>query len=219
MLDASPVLCSYAADDGRSSPVLVWRFARTRLTISSAPLGGGIAPCDWIVNAHVPLSYARTDPDAHLAAIAVANDCRGRGVGMMTAAAVERFAVAAGGDVAVCATVGISLPTWAAAPEDAVVGAGRPGTINIVAFVPARLSEAALVNAVMTVTEAKTQALFDAGVPGTGTASDAVCIACEPEGVAEKFGGPRSRVGAPLARAVHDAVSTGITRRAAGATP
>jgi adenosylcobinamide amidohydrolase len=68
------------------------------------------------------------------------------------------------------------------------------------------------VNAVMTVTEAKAQALFEAGVPGTGTASDAVCIVCRPDGAAEPFAGPRSRVGAPLARAVHTAVRRGVPR-------
>jgi len=62
------------------------------------------------------------------------------------------------------------------------------------------------------VTEAKTQALAEAGVPGTGTSSDAVCIACpaaEPAGPVEPFGGPRSPWGARAARAVHRAVAAG----------
>ncbi len=84
-----------------------------------------------------------------------------------------------------------------------------PGTINIVAIVPERLSPAAMVNAVMSVTEAKAQALWDAGVPATGTASDAVCIVCPDEGDAHRFGGPRSQWGARLARAVHRAVLAG----------
>ena len=113
------------------------------------------------------------------------------------------------GDVRVCATVGLSLVTWAADRDDGAI-AWSPGTINVVAILPARLTEAALVNAVITATEAKTQALFEHGVPGTGTASDAVCIVCPPTGDAEPFGGPRSAIGAALARAVHDAVSRGI---------
>jgi len=68
------------------------------------------------------------------------------------------------------------------------------------------------VNAVMTVTEAKAQALLEMGVPGTGTASDAVCVACAPYGTVETFAGPRSRIGAPLARAVHAAVRHGVRR-------
>ena len=78
--------------------------------------------------------------------------------------------------------------------------------MNVVAFLPVRLSEAALVNAATTITEAKAQALAERCVPGTGTASDAVCVVCPADGDAERFGGPRSRWGAPLARAVHRAV-------------
>ena len=47
------------------------------------------------------------------------------------------------------------------------------GTINTVIFVPMRLSDGALINAVATATEAKSQALFEAGIPATGTPSDA----------------------------------------------
>jgi adenosylcobinamide amidohydrolase len=76
--------------------------------------------------------------------------------------------------------------------------------------VPVRLSEAALLNAILTATEAKSQALFERGVPGTGTASDAVCITCPTAGGVEPFAGPRSPWGACLARAVHAAVLEGF---------
>jgi adenosylcobinamide amidohydrolase len=88
------------------------------------------------------------------------------------------------------------------------------GTINVIAFLPAPLVDAALVNAVMTATEAKAQALAEAGVPGTGTASDALCVLTPREGPAQPFGGPRSTLGAPLARAVHAAVRDGVLRAA-----
>src|SRR5690606_3187614 len=108
------------------------------------------------------------------------------------------------------ATVGISVPTWAAAPDGAW-SEWAPGTINLVCWVPAPLSDAALANALVTVTEAKTQALLEAGVPGTGTASDAVAVCC-PAGGTEAYGGPRSVWGARLARAVHAAVAEGTRR-------
>ena len=69
----------------------------------------------------------------------------------------------------------------------------------------------ATANALVTATEAKAQALLDAGVPGTGTASDAVAICCPPGGT-EPYGGPRSEWGSRLARAVHGAVAAGTTR-------
>jgi adenosylcobinamide hydrolase len=191
--------------------VLVWRFDEARLCIASAPVGGGIGLRHWVLNAQVPTDYARTDLDAHVAAIAAGYGCTGDGVGMLTAAAVADAARAEADGIEVCATVGVRLPTWAAS-DDAVASAWRPGTVNVFADMPRRLSDAALVNAVMTATEAKTQALIESGVPGTGTATDAVCIACTPDGPAEPFAGPRSRVGAALARAVHAAVRDGLSR-------
>ena len=84
------------------------------------------------------------------------------------------------------------------------------GTINLVVQVPAALSPAAAVNAVITVTEAKVQALAEAGVPGTGTASDAVVV-CWPASVpVEDFAGPRSTWGARIASATHRAVADGL---------
>jgi adenosylcobinamide amidohydrolase len=190
-------------------PVLLWRFDAPRIAVSSAPVGGGIGWRAWVCNAQVDDDYARTDLAEHIAEIAAANGCGGDGVGMLTAASVERACCARDGDVTVYATVGLSHPTWAA-DADGGVSPWRPGTINVVAFVPVTLSEGALVNAVVTATEAKTQALVEAGVPGTGTASDAVCVVCEASAATERFAGPRSSVGARLARAVHGAVRRGI---------
>jgi adenosylcobinamide amidohydrolase len=86
-----------------------------------------------------------------------------------------------------------------------------PGTINVVASLPAALDDAALVNAATTVAEAKAQALWDGGVAATGTASDALCVVCPADGPAVGFGGPRSYWGSRLARAVHRAVLAGLT--------
>jgi adenosylcobinamide amidohydrolase len=193
------------------------------LVASTAPVGGGIGEREWVLNVQVTEGYARRDHGALVAELAGALglDPRGDGVGMLTAADVGRVAVGDDeGGVSVAATVGISLPVWAAAPADASdatdgaprvhAGASRPGTINVVAFVPVRHGDAALANLLCTVTEAKVQALRDAGVPGTGTASDAVTILCPAAGPIEPFGGPRSAYGAPVARAVYAALRRGI---------
>jgi adenosylcobinamide amidohydrolase len=159
------------------------------------------------VNATIDRDYHRHDPDAHLAEIAAGLGLAGPGAGFLTAVDVGDAVTVSDTGVDVVATVGLGHPTWAAAPDDP--GAGTPGTINIVAFVPARLSDAALVNAVATATEAKVQALWEYGVAATGTASDALFVGCAPDGPVEPFGGPRSTWGARLARAVHQAVRTG----------
>ena len=194
--------------------VLVWRFPAPRRALSSAPLGGGIGLARWAINAQVPADYARRDPGAHLAELAASFGLTGQGVGMMTAVDVRNWRSADEDGVVVAATVGVTVPTWAAAPDDGSDHHGAvaavPGTINIVATVPAALDDGALVNAATTVAEAKAQALWDRGVPATGTASDALCVACPVEGPAVAFGGPRSYWGSRLARAVHRAVLAGL---------
>ncbi|OBJ88379.1 adenosylcobinamide amidohydrolase [Mycobacterium sp. 1245852.3] len=195
----------------RSIPVLVWRFAEPRMCVSSGPLGGGIGARDWLVNATVPFDYDRTDPDRHLTEIGAALRLDGAGCGLLTAVDVTRHHLAADGGVHATATVGLSSPAWAAAPDHHFRREApyRVGTINVVVAVPVRLSEAALVNAVATATEAKVQALHDAGIRATGTASDALVVHCPTDGTAEPFGGPRSTFGARIARAVHAAVLAG----------
>ncbi len=200
----------HAADDaGTNLPVMVWRLAVPWLAASTASVGGGLGLRNWVVNAQVIADYRRCDPEDHLADLALRLGLPGPGVGMLTAADVTGAHRVVDHCVEVEATVGVTHPTWAAEPGDPVDPPDPPGTINLVAFLPERLSDAALLNALCTATEAKAQALFDAGVPGTGTASDAVTILCPPAGPAHRFGGPRSTWGARLARAVHAAVFEG----------
>ncbi|HVV58941.1 MAG TPA: adenosylcobinamide amidohydrolase [Gaiellaceae bacterium] len=183
------------------------------LVASTAAVGGGIGLRDWVVNVQVPNGYARRDIEDHIGEVAQALRLTGQGVGMLTAADVDRVAVHAGEPgVRVEATVGLSSPMWAAAPADGVTAedAGLPGTINVVAFVPVRHSEAALANLLCTVTEAKVQALVDGAIAGTGTATDAVTVLCPATGPAEPFGGPRSSYGARVARAVYAALRAGM---------
>jgi adenosylcobinamide hydrolase len=198
--------------------VLVWRSAVPVRVLATTVLGGGLGTCSWIVSAEVGLDYDHDDPAVHVASIAagLGLDASGAGVGFLTAARVLDVESTTDGGATCDATVGISTPTWAAAP-DGEWSRWRPGTINLVCWVPAPLSDAALANTLVTVTEAKTQALLEAGVPGTGTASDAVAVCCLPGGT-ERYGGPRSTWGARLARAVHEAVAAGTARfLAAGA--
>jgi adenosylcobinamide amidohydrolase len=189
-------------------PVLVWRAGSGWRMVASTVAGGGIGPRTWVINAQVPKTYARTDPATHVGEIAMACRLTGTGVGMLTAAQVERHTLADDGGVDVVATVGLAVVTWAAAPAD-TAPAPAAHTVNLLVAVPAALTDAALVNAVLTATEAKTQALFEAGFAGTGTASDAICVAARESGEQVPFAGPRSEWGARLARAVHGAVLDG----------
>jgi adenosylcobinamide amidohydrolase len=203
------VHCAFAGDDQVAAASLVWRLGSPMRVASTAPVGGGIGLRDWVLNVQVPEGYTRRDTEVHVAEVAESLGLAGVGVGMLTAADVGRVSVSDDEPgIRVEATVGLRLPVWAAAPEDARARemARVPGTINIVAFVPACHSDAALANLLCTVTEAKAQALADGGIQGTGTASDAVTVVGPSSGSVEPFGGPRSTYGAPLARAVYSAL-------------
>jgi adenosylcobinamide hydrolase len=212
----SLTILTHRYESGRDLPMLVWRFAQPVLAVASGPLGGGIGLRQWVVNATVHRDYDRHDPDAHLREIADAAGLTGPGTGLLTAVDVGEAVTVSQEGVDVVATVGLGHPTLAAAPD---APHGPVGTINIVALLPVTLSDAALVNAVVTATEAKVQALWEHGVAATGTASDAVFVGCVADTVdrVEPFGGPRSTWGARLARAVHSAVRTG-TRQWFGPT-
>ncbi|MYR46708.1 adenosylcobinamide amidohydrolase [Streptomyces sp. SID5910] len=196
-------------EDGERLHALLWRPGPGWRMAGSAVLGGGIADCAWVLNAQVAHGYRRTDPARHLADLALAAGAEGRGMGLMTAADVRDPGRARDGGTEAVVTAGVSVRGWAAAPQAGGTGAPGPGTINILAALPVALSDAALVNAVITATEAKVQALLEAGLDCSGTPTDAVCVAAHaprPGTEVHAFAGPRSEWGARLARAVHRAV-------------
>ncbi|MCP4694821.1 MAG: adenosylcobinamide amidohydrolase, partial [Desulfobacterales bacterium] len=92
-----------------------------------------------------------------------------------------------GVEVTALVTAGVSNARRAGDPAECremVEADPAPGTINIIMLTNARLTRAAMVEAVITVTEAKTAALQDlgvqstsTGVPATGTGTDAIAIA------------------------------------------
>lgn len=191
---------------------LVWDVPTGWLALSGAAVGGGLTRPRWVVNVGVDQGFARTDLDRYVAEITGWTGLSGPGCALLTAADVTQVETAESGGVQAWATVGVTKPTWAVAPASAPPpGVDGPGTVNIVVTMPVPLSGAALVQAVGTITEAKAQVLVQAGVPGTGTASDAVVVLCpEPAEEIVPFAGVRSPWGQHLARAVHDAVAAGL---------
>lgn len=200
---------NWRCEDDQRLPMALWHPGPGYRMISTAVLGGGLGPREWVLNAQVPAAYARTDPAEHLRELARGLGLTGPGIGLLTAAEVTDLVQRQDEAVHAAATVGLRVPTWAAAPP------GRPdpelaGTINVIVALPVPLTDAAFVNAVVTATEAKAQAVLEAGFAATGTATDAICIAAPAmTSAAEQFTGPRSVWGARIARAVHAAVRAG----------
>lgn len=190
---------------------LAWTVPAGWRALSSAAVGGGLAEPAWVVNVDVGGGFARTDLSVWAGEMAARLGLRGEGCALLTAADVTQVETAEADGVVAWSTVGVTRPTWALDPRDPVEDPPRPGTVNIVVAVPAPLSTSALVQAVGTITEAKAQVLVQAGVPGTGTASDAVVV-LSPAPAADEvvFAGVRSPWGQRIARAVHASVAAGL---------
>lgn len=211
----TPALSTHGPDE---RALLVWRVPTGWEAASTSLLGGGLIDGpSWLVNASVEADYARMDPVTHLEEIAAALDLMGQGIGLMTAVDVTTRRTVECDGVIVTSTTGVTRPVLAGgdptgATAVATVDAPPVGTINTVCWVPAACAPGARLNLLTTSAEAKAQALFDAGVPGTGTASDAVVVLTwsSADGVVEPFGGPASHWGARLGHAVYSSISEAL---------
>ncbi|HUG83180.1 MAG TPA: adenosylcobinamide amidohydrolase, partial [Euzebya sp.] len=185
-------------------------------SLASTLVGGGLGFVRTWLNLEVPLDYARTDPVLHL--MEEGADLSPPLIATMTAASVAQSVQASAGGAWVVATVGLSVPLAAAGSLEPAMSVG---TINIAAVLDVPLTDAGLVNAVQTLTEAKAQALADGGLwavnhdgPATGTATDSVLVACPEDacGGASSFAGPASAIGHDLALATHACMTEGLAR-------
>ena len=184
-------------------------------TISSGLRGGGIQHLHTIVNMHVIKGYDNPDPIADLENFARRNDVNGPYIGMMTAAYIleSELSIQTAGDLRVCAitTAGLSNPISAGLTPPLEL---RPGTINSILLVDGNLTEAAMVNAIMTATEAKTGLLHarnehtPEGHPTTGTSTDSLVIACTGKGEPLPYACAVTQVGYLIARAVRESLET-----------
>ncbi len=187
--------------------------------VSSAVVGGGLGAARAIVNLHVPKHVALPGLEARLAEFAARRGVPSPWIGLLTSAVTEtaeRAEVAEHGLSALAVvTVGLSNRVAAGVAPAAV---WAPSTINAIVVVDAAPEPAALVNAVMTITEVKTALLAAAGVRcddgmlASGTSTDAVVVAATGRGSPCRFGGPVSELGAVVARAAREALAAGINR-------
>jgi len=188
-------------------------------TASSAVVGGGLGRASAIVNLHVPKNFRGEHADRVLEAFVARRSIPAPWVGLLTGARTEKAEVATetidGITAVAIVTVGLSNP---ASAGRTAVAAWLPSTINTILVVDAAATPAALVNLVMTVTEAKVMVVAEAGVrtldgdPASGTSTDAIVIAATGRGRRCEFGGPVSDLGWAAARAARAALSQGVDR-------
>ena len=181
--------------------------------LSSAMVGGGLTEARDIVNMHVDDVAPDARPEDDLRAFASGLGIAAPFVGLMTAAKTQnaRLAEASCDGLTVASVVSVGLSNRSCAGATAPAPAS-PGTINALVLIDAALTPAALVNAVITTTEAKAMALaaWDVrtrdGLPASGTSTDAVVVASTGRGEPLHYAGPVTTVGWLVARTVREAI-------------
>lgn len=193
--------------------------------LSSAILNGGLTEAEHLMNIRV-LKTSSCNESADITLQQYANNVgiNGTVVGMMTAASMKSFRLEKETvqdiDIAVLVTSGLSNPRHVGDHAEYREMASHQtdvGTINIIVLTSASLPQAALVEAMMIATEAKTAALVDAKILSpvsqklaTGTGTDAIAIV-NGHGPSVQFCGKHVLFGEVLGRLVKEAVTSSIS--------
>ena len=193
--------------------------------ISSSVVGGDLKETTHILSVRVPTDpeqreYALRRPRAFVRDRARALGINGPVVGLITGLDHERFQVATYDEgetkVAALATEGLAHLSAPGRHQVVYTGEAGVGTINQVLLIDGRLAPTAAVRAATLATEAKTLALFEAGVkteggsPATGTSMDTMVVASTGRGLFSLYAGPSTLVGHLIGQAVYDTVAEGV---------
>lgn len=140
-------------------------------------------------------------------------------VGLMTAVRLKNYSLKMSRNptVAAIVTAGLSYP--AAAGDEIHVSKVHHGTINTILIIDGSITDSAMIDAVITATEAKTLALRNIDVRSrfsdevaSGTTTDAVCVACTERGKRCEYAGTATSLGQAIARTTCGAVEEAIVK-------
>ncbi|NHN34106.1 adenosylcobinamide amidohydrolase [Paenibacillus agricola] len=204
---------------GDGHPYLLVDMAKPVRTLNSSPWGGGFGHHRFLVNRQVDMTYNNEDPISEMEIFLDRQQLDVRATAcLMTAARVADISVesASYGEAKVTSLVTVGLGNKARAGLAVPSPQLYPGTINSIVLVSGTMTDSAMVNAVITATEAKSAALqeLDERVEGagyaTGTTSDAVLIASIGNASMHRYAGTATEVGYLIGRTVYEAtVSAG----------
>ncbi len=165
----------------------------------STGLMGGWRKVRYAFNHTVRDENLLNDPNAYLREVARRYGLKNY-FGLLTSVPMDKLSVSCYDEVTVFATAGVQNPNE------------RIGTINIIAVLDCRVSRAALLNAIITVTEAKSKSLIESGCNFTGTSTDAVVILTTCRGKYYRYSGPASELGAKIWKTTIESVSTSLEK-------
>ncbi len=194
-----------------TSPWLIADLQRPRRILSFAPFRPGFRTARHIVIRQVRDADLNADVDANAwIDDQMAQHGHSQSVGMMTSRGVEHFQLTRVGPVSCLATVGLGNAERIGHRRN--VTTKGYGTINLVVLIDLGLSEAAMIEAMTIVAQARTLAVLTADIrlpfgQATGTGTDCIAVACDTGDIA--FTGLHTEIGEAIGRAVFDAVLAG----------
>ncbi|MGV8087690.1 MAG: adenosylcobinamide amidohydrolase [Methanomicrobiales archaeon] len=140
-------------------------FIRGSYRSLSTGVGGGISTVSTLLNHTVRPDWDGQEPLRELSVVTTGEGLPGEFFGLLTTVRMQHLCILQYDWVTVFISAGIHK--------------GSSGTINIIVCSSQGMSDAALAGAIITATEAKSEALRGLGHPFYGTPSDAVIIASE----------------------------------------
>jgi adenosylcobinamide hydrolase len=217
----------------KNDSLVIWSKTPLRI-LSSAVLNGGLKEANGIINVQVSEECGNDANDEHWNSedflkrkaqeLQLPED---KVVGLMTAARMQNVEVVSKKFgkmiLTVFVTAGASIAVTAGDPTEPkqnLLPPKRCGTINIIVLVDGNLTESCMVDAVKTVTEAKTVALREldirsrfSGDIASGTGTDSVAVACTKKGDVIKYAGTFTRLGELISKAVKETVKGAIYKQ------
>jgi len=188
-------------------------FAEPLRALSTAVLNGGLCRAGGFLNLRVDRDGPVEPEDPELTLRRAAQPLFGdvATVGMMTAASMASLRAvrgqAGGAAVALALTAGLHNARRAGDPAAAPAATPPVGTINIAVVTSLALTDAALAEAMLVITEAKAGLLQEIGVrspvsglPATGTGTDALAVFCPARTPQVRYAGTHTALGELLAR-------------------
>ena len=175
-------------------------YVRGTFRAASTGINGGIADVSTILNHTVPMDFSHENPLEYVENILSKKGYGKDAFGLLTAVSMQHLCILQYDYITVFVTAGVSNPN--PDPE-------KPHTINIIVTSGEGFSDAALLETIITATEAKAHALKNLGRNFTGTTSDAVAAASEGPVVhtyAGTFTEPGKRIYAAVLKGVTEAL-------------
>lgn len=197
------------------------QFDKPLRTISNAVVGEGIQWLKHFFNFHVHKDYCGDDPQTDIRQWIEQLDipCE-QSAGMMTAVKLKTMALVTkqAGDIQLIAVVTAGMGNAVDITGDALPDNVRKiGTINSMVFIDAHLTDGALINALMSATEAKTKALSDYKVKdsqsntiATGTSTDSLLIAATQQGEPTPYAGSGTVIGKAVGHIIYQATQEAL---------